>query len=251
MFKKYWILLLIGHLLGDFYIQTEQMAERKNSYYKWVILHGISYWGSMLIVHIPIWSHWVFLTATLAAGTHLAIDSLKFLFLKKYVKKNKITKRLERDIFFGDQMLHALCLMAIAYSSVRYNANVQVLPIIKEFFGTIGISGFQTLMWCAALLLIHKPSNIAIQKLLTLHKPEVNKKELKSDNNAGRFVGTVERLIMLLLLSVEQYSAMGLVLTAKSIARYDKISKDQNFAEYYLLGTLLSVGIVIIVSLLI
>ena len=37
-----------------------------------------------------------------------------------------------------------------------------------------------------------------------------------------------------------QYSAVGLVLTAKSIARYDRISKDQSFAEYYLLGTLLS-----------
>lgn len=29
-------------------------------------------------------------------------------------------------------------------------------------------------------------------------------------------------------------------MTAKSIARYDRISKDQEFAEYYLLGTLLS-----------
>ena len=37
-----------------------------------------------------------------------------------------------------------------------------------------------------------------------------------------------------------QISAVGLVLTAKSIARYDRISKDQEFAEYYLLGTLLS-----------
>ena len=29
-------------------------------------------------------------------------------------------------------------------------------------------------------------------------------------------------------------------MTAKSIARYDRISKDQEFAEYYLLGSLLS-----------
>lgn len=32
-------------------------------------------------------------------------------------------------------------------------------------------------------------------------------------------------------------SAIGLVLTAKSIARYGRISKEKNFAEYYLLGT--------------
>ncbi|MCM1258048.1 MAG: hypothetical protein NC307_09370 [Roseburia sp.] len=44
-------------------------------------------------------------------------------------------------------------------------------------------------------------------------------------------IGTVERLIMLILLSVDHYAAMGFVLTAKSIARYDKIAKDVKFAE--------------------
>lgn len=45
---------------------------------------------------------------------------------------------------------------------------------------------------------------------------------------------------MLIFITISQYSAIGLVLTAKSIARYDKISHEQDFAEYYLLGTLLS-----------
>ena len=56
----------------------------------------------------------------------------------------------------------------------------------------------------------------------------------------GDFIGTLERIIMVVLMSINQHSAVGLVLTAKSIARYDKISKDQEFAEHYLLGTLLS-----------
>ena len=41
---------------------------------------------------------------------------------------------------------------------------------------------------------------------------------------------------------------IGLVLTAKSIARYDRISKDKDFAEYYLLGTLLSTAIAIVAA---
>ena len=53
---------------------------------------------------------------------------------------------------------------------------------------------------------------------------------------------------MTIFLSIGQYSAVGLVLTAKSIARYDKISKDQVFAEYYLLGTLLSSIVAIVVT---
>ena len=53
---------------------------------------------------------------------------------------------------------------------------------------------------------------------------------------------------MLIFISIGQYSAIGLVLTAKSIARYDKIAKDPEFAEYYLLGTLLSTAAAIIAS---
>ena len=45
---------------------------------------------------------------------------------------------------------------------------------------------------------------------------------------------------------MNQYSAIGFVLTAKSVARYDKIAKDEKFAEYYLLGTLTSTLCVIV-----
>jgi hypothetical protein len=102
--------------------------------------------------------------------------------------------------------------------------------------------------WIFVLLVIHKPTNIAIQKFLIIYKPISSIGDKESINNAGRFIGTVERIIMLIFLSIEQYSAIGLVLTAKSIARYDKISKEKNFAEYYLLGTLISTVSVIIVS---
>lgn len=61
-------------------------------------------------------------------------------------------------------------------------------------------------------------------------------------------IGTIERIIMLFFLLIKQYSSVGLVLTAKSIARYNKISEDKEFAEYYLLGTLLSTICVLLIS---
>lgn len=63
---------------------------------------------------------------------------------------------------------------------------------------------------------------------------------IKADNKTGRQIDTIERMIMLFFMSGNQYAAIGFVLTAKSIARYDKITKNEKFAEYYLLGTLLS-----------
>ena len=65
-------------------------------------------------------------------------------------------------------------------------------------------------------------------------------------NNSGAIIGSLERLLMILLIFLDQFAAIGLVLTAKSIARYNKIAEDSSFAEYYLIGTLYSVLIAIL-----
>jgi len=58
---------------------------------------------------------------------------------------------------------------------------------------------------------------------------------------AGRVIGILERWILVTLVLASQYGALGLILTAKSIARFKKIQEDPAFAEYYLLGTLYSI----------
>ena len=122
------------------------------------------------------------------------------------------------------------------------------------FFDAFGLSETELLGWAAALLFIHKPANILIANILSGYKPDRKDdpdggKTVREDRNAGRMIGTLERIIMVIFISIGQYSAVGLVLTAKSIARYDRISKDQAFAEYYLLGTLLSTICAVIAAL--
>ena len=58
-------------------------------------------------------------------------------------------------------------------------------------------------------------------------------------------IGVLERLIMLIFGFMNLYSAIGLVFTAKSLARF-KNSRNGTFAEKYLVGTLLSMLIVIL-----
>ena len=72
-----------------------------------------------------------------------------------------------------------------------------------------------------------------------------NKKE-ETVPGAGALIGDMERLITAMLMNLGQFSAIGLIYTAKSVARFDKISKNQAFAEYYLLGTLYSILYVIL-----
>ena len=108
----------------------------------------------------------------------------------------------------------------------------------------ITIDVMQVLSWLLLLLVVIQPFSITIKKVLYRYRPLISE-EKGGQPNAGAFIGILERLIILLLLSVGQYAAIGFVLTAKSIARYNKIAENPEFSEYYLLGTLLSAMLVI------
>lgn len=248
MFREYFLLLLFGHVLGDFYLQTKGMAEKKEKSIKWVLRHSLCYLGTMLLIGLPIISYEIIIVLALASLLHLVIDTFKYIYLSVMTKKSKKTQVIERNTFFVDQLLHLLSLIFIAYGIVINDVVIREWNVVEKFFSTVNISEVQMLPWILALLIIHKPANIAIQKLLMVYKPENKDVDVKTDNNAGRFIGTIERIIMLIFLAIGQYSAIGLVLTAKSIARYDRISKEKDFAEYYLLGTLISTVVVIVVS---
>lgn len=241
MFKEYLLLLLLGHILGDFYTQTAKIAEKKKDSLTWVLKHCLIYFITIFIVSIPVISFKIFLLNVITAFLHALIDIIKYLYLKH-------TKKSIPSMFFIDQSLHLLCLLGMSYLWTKCNIQLNELHIIQDIFKTVGISEVIVCKWLLGLLIIHKPANILIQNIIGTYKPKTNPIEINGDNNIGRIIGTVERVIMLMLISMKQYSAIGLVLTAKSIARYDRISKDEKFAEYYLLGTLISTGIVIACS---
>ena len=70
----------------------------------------------------------------------------------------------------------------------------------------------------------------------------------KSENeNTGEIIGIIERLLILTFILAGNYEAVGFSIAAKSIARFKELD-DKNFAEYYLLGTSVSVGIAVAVG---
>lgn len=60
------------------------------------------------------------------------------------------------------------------------------------------------------------------------------------DYSRGRVIGTLERVAVYVLVLQGQYEALGLVLAAKGLARFQNLD-DREFAEYFLIGTFLSV----------
>ncbi len=60
--------------------------------------------------------------------------------------------------------------------------------------------------------------------------------------SAGRYIGWLERTLLYGLILAGAPDAAALVIAGKSIARFPEFSKE-DFAEYYLIGSLLSLVI--------
>jgi len=84
------------------------------------------------------------------------------------------------------------------------------------------------------------------------------KKPLKDDKgnidnkeyNAGRIIGILERIIIYFFVLNGNYTAIGFVIAAKGITRFKELEK-RSFAEYVLIGTLLSITLAAGIALLI
>lgn len=250
MYKIVFILFILGHLIGDFFFQSEKLAEKKEQKSGWLLLHAAEYTAAMILVILPVYTSKALAGALLLSLFHFITDTAKYFLKAKYRRSGALSLKKERNIFAADQMLHLAAIAVVTYLLI-YEQLCTGQPVFMEnpevrfMFTVSGFKETACLSWVTALLMTGKPANLCIQRLLAVYRPE---EPNEKDTRAGRMIGTVERIIMLVFLAFSQYSALGFVLTAKSIARYDRISKDQNFAEYYLLGTLLSTLLVILIS---
>ncbi len=73
----------------------------------------------------------------------------------------------------------------------------------------------------------------------------------KSLNDAGKYIGILERLFIFVFVITYNWQGIGFLLAAKSIFRFGDLSKseDRKLTEYILIGTLLSFGLAIGIAL--
>jgi hypothetical protein len=165
---------------------------------------------------------------------HFLTDVLKSYFQLKFRRK-------ESFYFFVDQIVHLISLTLISLT-YYYNCGVDFLYDIQIKYIAIA-AGF---IFCA------KPSNILIKNIfnsLEISIPTIaaSEDENKDLPNAGKLIGLMERFLVSALILVGQYSAVGLIIAAKSILRF----RDNKKNEYVLVGTMLSFGISAILGILI
>ncbi len=95
--------------------------------------------------------------------------------------------------------------------------------------------------YLAALFLAH----FVVKAIMRRFRPP----EAEGVKGAGAIIGLLERGLVLTFVLLNQYTAIGLILTAKSIARYKELD-NRRFAEYFLIGTLSSVLFAILIGVL-
>lgn len=250
-------LLMIGHLLGDFYFQPDCLVKKKKESFIWVILHCIIYSaviGVMLLPKEHDIRKYVFLILLITVS-HLIIDIVKIIIDEKCKPGG-----CKMIIFLFDQIAHLLILLVISQmcgAGINASLFAQIsewLPTIVEKFVDFIVKN-QIIIF--SFLLCGKPSAILVSLVFGLipktmknaKKRRGNKKITNSDEQEGMkigsWIGILEREIILILGLLGEYEAIGFVIAAKSLARHSQFDNPA-FAEKYLVGTLLSTLIAIL-----
>lgn len=222
------IKLLLAHVLGDFFLQPDKWVAEKerlklksNKLYLHIAVHTA-------MIFIVFLSFDVWLQAIVIAITHYIIDAGKLLFQKPSTK---------RIWFFTDQALHILVILGCwltFYDGAKIDFNfVNDAKIWLYIFGA---------------LLLTSPTAIIIKVVIARFIPSKGSISLQ---NAGKFIGILERLLIYVFILTNHFEAVGFLLAAKSIFRFGdlKEANELKLTEYVLIGTLLSFGIALAVSL--
>jgi len=216
------ILQLTAHLLADFTFQPERwcVEKEKHIFSKYHVYHVLVVFALAWLFSFSVGFWWI---ALLIGILHLAVDVLKSLFYSKNIGR--------KYLFFIDQTLHIIIIVCGLWLYSK-TTNVFIPFFISE----------KLVFILFALLACTKPSNFFIKNFMQVYG--IMPSEADENNallKAGRIIGSLERLISLVLIMYNQFAAVGFIIAAKSILRF----RDSQTAktEYLLIGTLLSFGI--------
>ncbi|KQM66141.1 hypothetical protein ASE74_09655 [Pedobacter sp. Leaf216] len=228
----YLIKLIIAHLIGDFFLQPSTWVKDKESkklkstkLYLHVAIH-------VILIFLIFLSFGVWKVALLIGVIHLLIDALKSIFQ---------TKKNARILFFIDQVLHFTSIVAVWHIFYKGSLDISFLN--------------ETRTWAliSGAMFLTMPTSIIMKVIIDKWIPDNQPDSPKSLQNAGKYIGILERVLIFLFILTNHFEAVGFLLAAKSIFRFGDLKEahDLKLTEYVLIGTLLSFGIAIVTAMLI
>lgn len=223
--------LFLAHIIGDFILQPSKWVQNKEQEKEKSIYLYIHTFLHFLLVIVLAFKADFIIYGFILALFHGIID---------YTKLNFQKSKTKRSWFLIDQFLHVVSILLVGSVFLK-------LKFDYSFFGET--------FWIiiTAMVLIIKPTSIIIKNIISIWTPESKDKKDNSLQNAGNFIGILERLFVFYFVLSNHIEAIGFLLAAKSIFRFGdlKEAKDRKLTEYVLIGTLLSFGIAFLVAILV
>ena len=212
--------LLIAHLLTDFVLQPSSwVADRKLKKYRSVKLY-IHALVTTVVAYLlsGLWTNWWL--PIIIFSTHLLID------LWKSYRPDKL------KYFLIDQSLHVFVIALIWISLFgKWDLMADLLHILYTNTGfLIILAGYLIVTWPLGIVI-----GVATERWRV--ESAVNSEGLEK---AGLWIGLFERFLILTFILIDQYTAVGLLIAAKSILRFNDKENTQKKTEYVLIGTLMS-----------
>lgn len=224
--------LLIFHLLADFYFQPDWLARKKESSRSHLAIHCLIY---ALVVGIGL--SWLLGLSTSELMTSIVVLTVSHVAIDGALRK-PMNEALSPALAFAlDQGLHLVVLFLVFVIVTATNDGATTLRLGKSV-----LVWSIELTWSLGITMSCLPASVAVSKILESARG-ISEVSDSSKTHSGKWIGLLERLIVLALTLQGQYSAIAFVFTAKSIARFKEIESSRDFAEVYLLGTLASVTI--------
>ena len=241
------LLLIISHFIGDFVLQTSKAATEKQQYFSKLLVHCFLYMFvvcTVLFLSIDIKSS---LFPIFFIGlSHFIIDGSRAFFDKNATARGQIFS------YFIDQILHLGVIFIVSY---LFNLEMHIDGLLQFVCNLLDDNSVVNgILYILIYLIILQPAAVTVKKMLTYisdqeqEEKETDVAEVQASYNAGYLIGILERIIVTTLVLQNQISTIGFVLAAKSLARFSQLN-DKEFAEKYLVGSLTSIAISIISTL--
>lgn len=220
--------LILAHLLTDFVLQpTSWIISRNTNHFasKHLYFHGvITGLVALLMLGVQYW--WVALVILI---THTLIDGWKSYQPDKVI------------YFLMDQGFHLLVILGCWYAS--FFTPEQTLFTLSK------LNTVDTWALITAFVFLTIPAGVFIGQATKGWRNQIE--NFDSLANAGKWIGIIERIMILLLVMRGQFEAIGLLIAAKSIIRFSEKDRTEIKTEYLLIGTLMSIGIAIITGIIV
>lgn len=226
MYITWLVKLILAHLVTDFILQPTSWIENRNKNHfrsPSLYAHGlVTAIAALLLIGIQYW--WVVLIILV---THIAIDGWKS------YRPN------ETKYFLIDQSLHLLVILSCWYFIFLDTNN------LVAAWATVTTQNI--LVPVTAYVFVSFPTGILIGQLTKKWRDQIT--DAPSLGSAGKWIGIIERIVILTFVFTHQYEAIGFLIAAKSLLRFNETNRPEIKTEYLLIGTLISIAIAILTGL--